>query len=64
MQQRLMQFLVAAQALVTYVPRLSFPTLATLIVEEMALNEVQRARLLGSFFPGYMATMIPLGETD
>ena len=58
---RLMQVLIAMQALITYVPRLSFPVLAPFIVAERALSDAQRAQLLGSFFPGYMATMIPLG---
>jgi hypothetical protein len=42
-----MQLLIAGQAIITYVPRLSFPVLSTFIVDEMALTAGQQARLLG-----------------
>ena len=60
-QHMRVQWLLSAQALCIYVPRLALPVLVAFLAEERSFSEAARARLLGAFFPGYMITMVPLG---
>lgn len=49
----------AAVGLANWVPKNSVASLVPFIVADRGYTESQRAMLLGSFFPGYLATMLP-----
>ena len=56
---RLLQYsLVGGQIFSNYVPRLAIPSVVPFLVREYGYTDLQRARLLASFTPGYVLTQV------
>ena len=57
--ERLLQYsLVGGQIFSNYVPRLAIPSVVPFLVREYGYTDLQRARLLASFTPGYVLTQV------
>ena len=57
--ERLLQYsLVGGQIFSNYVPRLAIPSIVPFLVREYGYTDLQRARLLASFTPGYVLTQV------
>lgn len=57
--ERVLQYsLVGGQIFSNYVPRLAIPSVVPFLVREYGYTDLQRARLLASFTPGYVLTQV------